>query len=73
MGYIEEPDGVDFFIDSKPLTEKERKEISEIIAHYKLTGRKVKAIPSSIHKITASGKQRANHLLPPGNPRQGSR
>ena len=40
MGYIKEPEGVDFFVDSKPLTDKERKEISDIIAYYKLTGRK---------------------------------
>ena len=40
MGYIKEPEGVDFFVDSKPLTDKERKEISEIIAYYKITGRK---------------------------------
>lgn len=31
MGLIKEPDGVDFIIQSKPLTEKERKEISEFI------------------------------------------
>jgi len=42
MGYIKEPDGVDFFVDSKPLTDKDRKEISEIIANYKSTGQKTK-------------------------------
>lgn len=42
MGYIKEPEGIDFFVDSKPLTEKDKREISEIIAHYKLTGRKKK-------------------------------
>lgn len=42
MGYIKEPEGIDFFIDSKPLTEKDKREISEIIAHYKSTGRKKK-------------------------------
>ncbi len=42
MGYIKEPDGIDFFVDSKPLTEKDRKEISEIIANYKSTGQKKK-------------------------------
>ena len=61
MGYIKEPDGVDFFVDSKPLTEKERKEISEIIANYKLTGRKNKTI-STIHKVTALGKPRTRQL-----------
>ncbi|HEY3370953.1 MAG TPA: hypothetical protein VGK10_08905 [Prolixibacteraceae bacterium] len=42
MGHIKEPEGVDFFVDSKPLTEKDKREISEIIAHYKSTGRKKK-------------------------------
>ncbi|MFZ1789736.1 MAG: hypothetical protein WAT92_15560 [Saprospiraceae bacterium] len=31
MGYIKEPDGVDFVINGKPLTEKQKKEISEFI------------------------------------------
>lgn len=31
MGYIREPDGVDFVIQGKPLTEKEKKEITEFI------------------------------------------
>jgi len=49
MGYINEPEGVDFYVDSKPLTDKDRKEISEIIAYYKLTGRKKKMISELIH------------------------
>lgn len=35
MGFIREPKGVDFIIQSDPLTEKERKEISQFIADYK--------------------------------------
>ena len=31
MGLIKEPNGIDFIIQSKPLTDKERKEISEYI------------------------------------------
>jgi hypothetical protein len=31
MGHIKEPDGVDFIIRGKPLTDKERKAISEFI------------------------------------------
>ena len=31
MGHIKEPDGVDFVINGKPLTEKEKKAISEFI------------------------------------------
>ena len=35
MGHIKEPKGVDFIIQSKPLTDKERKEISKFIKVYK--------------------------------------
>ena len=35
MGYIKEPEGIDFIIQSKPLTDKERKEISKFIQDYK--------------------------------------
>ena len=35
MGFIREPKGVDFIIQSEPLNEKERKEISQFIADYK--------------------------------------
>lgn len=31
MGHISEPKGIDFLIQSPPLTEKERKELSEFI------------------------------------------
>ena len=31
MGHIKEPEGVDFIIQSPPLTDKERKAISEFI------------------------------------------
>ena len=31
MGYIKEPEGVDFAINGKPLTDKQKKEISEFI------------------------------------------
>jgi hypothetical protein len=41
MGYIKEPEGVDFFVDPTPLTVEDRKKISEIIAYYKATGRKM--------------------------------
>jgi hypothetical protein len=52
MGYVQEPEGIDFYVDSTPLTEKERKEISEIIAYYKLTGQKTKI--SSLHSQKAA-------------------
>lgn len=54
MGLIREPLGVDFFVDPKPVTAADRKRISEIIAYYKATGRrmpikkgKVKSRPAS--------------------------
>jgi hypothetical protein len=31
MGFIKEPEGVDFIINGKPLTEKQKKAISEFI------------------------------------------
>lgn len=48
MGFIKEPDGVDFVIKSKPLTDKQKKEISEFIKAdkqrlAKLAKRKTKA------------------------------
>ncbi|HAH25614.1 MAG TPA: hypothetical protein DCL77_17960 [Prolixibacteraceae bacterium] len=42
MGYIKEFEGIDFFVDPKPLTEKDKREISEIIAYCKSSGRKKK-------------------------------
>jgi len=52
MGHIREPKDVDFIIESKPLTNKERKEISELIislkkketARKKVTRRKKKTV-----------------------------
>ena len=36
MGFIKEPEGVDFIIQSKPLSKKQGKELSEFIAKRKL-------------------------------------
>ena len=47
MGHIKEPDGIDFVVDPTPLTTTDRKMISEIIAYYKATGRKM-----SLKKLT---------------------
>ncbi len=41
MGYIKEPQGIDFIVDSTPLTEEDRQKISDVIAYYKATGRKM--------------------------------
>ncbi len=49
MGHIKEPKGVDFLIKSEPLTDKERKEISEFIKERKSKKRA---------KKTASNKRR---------------
>lgn len=35
MGHIKEPKGIDFVIESRPLTDADRKEISEFIREYK--------------------------------------
>ena len=40
MGIIREPEGVDFVIQSKPLTKKQEKDLSEFIAKRKLEIRK---------------------------------
>lgn len=40
MGFIKEPKGVDFIIQSESLTDKERKEISKYIADYKERNKK---------------------------------
>lgn len=58
MGHIKEPLGVDFIVDPTPLTVEDRKRISEIIAHYKATGKKLifqksQAIPREQRKTPA--------------------
>ena len=57
MGYIKEPIGVDFFVDPKPLTAADRKRISEIIAYYKATGRKM--LSNSYRKKKSTAKTRS--------------
>ena len=44
MGHIKEPEGVDFIIQSKPLSDEERKEISKYIQDYKANQSKNKSI-----------------------------
>ncbi|MCX6292535.1 MAG: hypothetical protein NT126_12335 [Bacteroidetes bacterium] len=53
MGYIKEPAGVDFLVDPIPLTSEDRKKISEIIAYYKATGRKL-SLPKSMTRNSAA-------------------
>ena len=52
MNLIKEPKGVDFIIQSPPLTEKERIEISEFIATRKSKKNTVKKIPKTKVIIT---------------------
>lgn len=42
MGYIKDTKGIDFIIKSNPLTNKDRDEISELIAEYKKKTKKLK-------------------------------
>lgn len=42
MAHIKEPEGVDFIIQSPPLTDQERKEISELIKKMKAKSHKLK-------------------------------
>jgi len=54
MGYIKEPAGVDFVINSRPLTKKEELAISEYIRAYKAkhANRKVSAKQAKRRKST---------------------
>jgi hypothetical protein len=49
MGYIKEPKGVNWVVDPRPLTTKDRLMISEAIAHYKATGKKKRFVPKMVH------------------------
>ena len=53
MGHIKEPAGVVFTVDTTPLTTEERLRLSEIIAHYKTTGKKL-----PFHKLTMMPRKR---------------
>lgn len=59
MGYIKEPDGVDFIINGKPLTEKQKQAISEFIKAdkerlAKLKNRRIKSANRK-HGVAKSG------------------
>ncbi len=60
MGYIKEPAGIDFVVDPTPLTAADRKKISEIIAYYKATGKKMplqKSTPKT--SLTSTSRKKA--------------
>jgi len=50
MGFIREPKGIDFIIQSEPLTEKEKKEISQFIADYKSKKNKIDLKKSNVKR-----------------------
>lgn len=53
MGFIKEPKGIDLIVKSEPLTEQDKKLISNVIAQYKLTGKK----PSKTRKLSSTKKK----------------
>lgn len=59
MGYIKEPLGIDFVVDPTPLTTEDRKKISEIIAYYKATGKKMPFTKSAKQKRAKTRKKAA--------------
>ena len=50
MGHIKEPKGVDFIIQSRPLTKAEELAISEHIKNYKLKNNKLRDKPKQTIK-----------------------
>lgn len=61
MGHIKEPAGIDFIVDPTPLTAEARKKISDIIAFYKATGRKM-PIQKSTTRIISRTKNNKKSL-----------
>jgi hypothetical protein len=57
MGHIKEPNGVDFFVDPTPLSKEDRKQITEIIAYYKRTGKKMPTPRTTSRKRVARQKK----------------
>jgi hypothetical protein len=51
MGFIKEAKGVDFIIQSEPLTDKERQEINKYIAEYKAKNKKKQAIKQKTKQL----------------------
>ncbi|MBX2930662.1 MAG: hypothetical protein KF781_01805 [Chitinophagaceae bacterium] len=59
MGYIKEPKGIDFVVDPTPLSIADKKRISEVIAFYKATGRKMPKKTSTRKKeVTNTSKKK---------------
>ena len=71
MGHIKEPDGVDFIINGKPLTDKERKAISEFIKSDKekiarLKLRKAKSVNSKNRQTRRKARQKCHYSFTTG-------
>ncbi len=62
MGYVKEPAGIDLIVAPMTLTEKDRQEISDIIAQYKRTGK----VPEFVRKPKTTPKSNAAHPRKPG-------
>jgi hypothetical protein len=62
MGYIKEPAGIDFIVDPTPLTAEDRKRISEVIAYYKATGKKMR-LPKSNTKTRLANTRKKKTLF----------
>ena len=64
MGLIREPEGVDFYVENTPPTEQEKNRISEIIAHYKRTGKKKRYVQQKLagRRPKASGRNEAKEV-----------
>jgi hypothetical protein len=48
MGYIKEPNGIDFLVSPMPLSDEDRQTISALISAYKMTGE----VPNTVLKET---------------------
>jgi hypothetical protein len=60
MGYKKEPAGINFVVDPTPLTAADRKKISEIIAYYKATGKKMPLQKSTTKtRLTSTSRKKA--------------
>ncbi len=57
MGHIKEPNGVDFFVDPTPLSNEDRQLISDLIAYYKRTGKKMPTAKETSKKRVSQPKK----------------
>ncbi|MDO5522992.1 MAG: hypothetical protein Q4G48_02985 [Bacteroidia bacterium] len=60
MGFIKEPKGVDFIIESEPLSDEGRKEISQFIKKYKEQNSKINTKPRANRRRTTVKRESIN-------------